>query len=71
MKILNLYAGVGGNRRLWGDKHEITAVEDCELIYDVEDHCQYVKIYLKNDISDLCGDLFAEEQKNIDFDPYD
>lgn len=27
MKILNLYAGVGGNRRLWGDKHEITAVE--------------------------------------------
>lgn len=27
MKILNLYAGVGGNRKLWGDKHEITAVE--------------------------------------------
>ena len=27
MKILNLYAGVGGNRRLWGDKHKITAVE--------------------------------------------
>lgn len=27
MKILNLYAGIGGNRTLWGDKHEITAVE--------------------------------------------
>lgn len=27
MKILNLYAGKGGNRRLWGDEHEITAVE--------------------------------------------
>ena len=27
MKILNLYAGIGGNRRLWGDDHEITAVE--------------------------------------------
>ena len=27
MKILNLYAGIGGNRMLWGDKHEITAVE--------------------------------------------
>jgi len=27
MKILNLYAGIGGNRRLWGDEHEITAVE--------------------------------------------
>lgn len=27
MKILNLYAGIGGNRKLWGDKHDITAVE--------------------------------------------
>ncbi len=27
MKILNLYAGIGGNRKLWGDTHEITAVE--------------------------------------------
>ena len=28
MKILNLYAGIGGNRKLWGDKHEITAIEN-------------------------------------------
>jgi DNA (cytosine-5)-methyltransferase 1 len=27
MNILNLYAGIGGNRKLWGDEHEITAVE--------------------------------------------
>jgi DNA (cytosine-5)-methyltransferase 1 len=27
VKILNLYAGIGGNRKLWGDEHEITAVE--------------------------------------------
>lgn len=27
MKILNLYAGIGGNRALWGDEHEVTAVE--------------------------------------------
>lgn len=27
MKILNLYAGIGGNRKFWGDEHEITAVE--------------------------------------------
>ena len=27
MKILNLYSGIGGNRHLWGDEHEITAVE--------------------------------------------
>lgn len=32
MKILNLYACLGGNRYLWGDDHEITAVElDPEL----------------------------------------
>ncbi len=27
MKILNLYAGVGGNRKLWSNEHEVTAVE--------------------------------------------
>lgn len=27
MKILNLYAGIGGNRKLWGDEHDIMAVE--------------------------------------------
>lgn len=27
MKILNLYSGIGGNRKLWGDRHHITAVE--------------------------------------------
>lgn len=32
MKILNLYACLGGNRADWGDEHEITAVElDPEL----------------------------------------
>lgn len=27
MKILNLYSGIGGNRLLWDNNHEITAVE--------------------------------------------
>lgn len=27
MNILNLYAGIGGNRRLWGNDHTITAIE--------------------------------------------
>jgi DNA (cytosine-5)-methyltransferase 1 len=27
MKILNLYAGVGGNRKLWPAEHKVTAVE--------------------------------------------
>jgi len=36
MKILNLYSGIGGNRKLWGDEHEVTAVEhkpDIAAIY--------------------------------------
>jgi len=32
MKILNLYAGLGGNRKLWANKHEVTAVEYDEKI---------------------------------------
>ena len=27
MRILNCYAGIGGNRKLWGDEHDITAIE--------------------------------------------
>ena len=27
MKILNLYSGIGGNRKLWGDEHQVTSVE--------------------------------------------
>ena len=35
MKILNLYAGIGGNRKLWGDEHEVTAVELDKEIADI------------------------------------
>lgn len=28
MKILNLYGGIGGNRKKWGDSHKITMVEN-------------------------------------------
>jgi len=28
MKILNLHAGIGGNRKLWGDEHEIVSVDN-------------------------------------------
>ena len=34
-KILNLYAGIGGNRMLWGDDYEVTAVEYNEHIAKV------------------------------------
>lgn len=44
MKILNLYAGIGGNRKLWGDEHEIWSIE---LDYDI--WITYKKMY-PNDI---------------------
>jgi len=28
LRICNLYCGIGGNRKLWGNKHEITAIEN-------------------------------------------
>jgi DNA (cytosine-5)-methyltransferase 1 len=38
VKILNLFAGIGGNRSLWGDDHKITAVEiDERIISDYHD----------------------------------
>lgn len=40
MKILNLYSGIGGNRKLWGDEHEVTTVE-----YDPEIARVYSELY--------------------------
>ena len=45
MKILNLYAGIGGNRKLWGDEHEITAVENNKEIAEV-----YKKLFPKDKV---------------------
>ena len=39
IKVLNLYAGIGGNRKLWEDV-EVTAVE-----YDEEIANVYKKLY--------------------------
>jgi len=35
MKILNLYSGIGGNRKLWSNEHDITAIEYKEDIAKV------------------------------------
>lgn len=43
MKILNLYAGIGGNRKLWGNEHEVTSVE-----YDADIAAVYAD-YFPND----------------------
>lgn len=35
MKILNLYCGIGGNRKLWDSRHEIVAVDSNQEIADL------------------------------------
>lgn len=38
MNILNLYCGIGGNRKLWGGGHKVTAVEYKEDIAAIYKH---------------------------------
>lgn len=63
MKILNLYAGIGGNRKLWGDEHEVTAVE-----FDPDIAAVY-KIFFPNDTV-IVGDAheyLIEHHTGFDF----
>lgn len=63
MKILNLYAGIGGNRKLWGDEHEITAVE-----YDEPTARFYQSVFPKDKV--VIGDahkFLLENYKEYDF----
>jgi len=62
MKILNLYAGIGGNRTLWGNDHEITAVE-----YDPFIAAIYKKRYPGDEV--VVGDALEYlEKHSADFD---
>lgn len=63
MKILNLYAGIGGNRKLWGDEHAITAVE-----LDPEIAAVYQQLYPNDTV--IVGDAhqyLLEHYKEFDF----
>jgi|TARA_B100000902_G_scaffold301231_1_gene288961 DNA (cytosine-5)-methyltransferase 1 len=63
LKILNLYAGIGGNRKLWGSEHEITAVE-----YDPNIAKIYEDLYPQDNV--ICGDAhqyLIENFKDYDF----
>ena len=63
MRILNLYAGIGGNRRLWGNEHQITAVEMDPNIAAV-----YADLYPNDEVivSDAHEYLLAN-YKNFDY----
>ena len=63
MKILNLYAGIGGNRKLWGDEHEITSVEYNEDIAKI-----YKDFYPKDNVIIADAHTFLQEYfKEYDF----
>lgn len=52
-KVLNLYAGIGGNRKLWKDV-EVTAVEsDTEIAKIYQEHFPNDKVLIKNAIEEL------------------
>jgi DNA (cytosine-5)-methyltransferase 1 len=63
MKILNLYAGIGGNRKLWGNEHQITAVE---LNKDIADVYQY-HFPEDNVVVDDAIDYFEKHFHEFDF----
>ena len=58
MRILNLYAGIGGNRKLWGDDHQVTAVE-----FDPAIAAVYQKLF-PNDVV-VVGDAVSFLEKNF------
>lgn len=58
MKVLNLYAGIGGNRKLWGDGHDITSVE---LVPEIADH--YHTLYPSDTI--IVGDAHEYLVKHV------
>jgi Site-specific DNA methylase len=62
VKILNLYAGIGGNRKLWGDEHQITAVE-----YDSKIASVYADLWPHDEV--IVGD--AHEYLRVNFREYD
>jgi len=62
MKILNLYSGIGGNRKLWDSNYEITAIEHSKEIAEV------YKDYFPND-KVIIGDAHDFLLKNyMDYD---
>lgn len=63
MKILNLYAGIGGNRKLWDNEHEITAVENKQEIAEI------YQGFFPNDtvIVDDAHNYLLEHFKEFDF----
>lgn len=59
MKILNLYAGIGGNRQLWIG-HDITAVENIDYIADAYEKMHPLDTVVRADAHQYLLDHFKE-----------
>jgi len=63
MKILNLYAGIGGNRKLWGNEHEITPIQyDADIAKIYADHFPNDKVIVAD-----AHDYLLEHHEEFDF----
>lgn len=60
MKILNLYAGIGGNRKLWGVMHEVVAVENNPSIADIYKNLHPLDKIVVDDAHQYLLDHFRE-----------
>ncbi len=63
MKVLNLYAGIGGNRKLWPKECEVTAVENNPEIAKI------YKDFFPDDVVLICDahEYLLKYYKNFDF----
>ena len=59
MKILNLYAGIGGNRKLWPANHDITSVEN-----DPDIAAVYAELFPQDEL--VVGDAHSYLLENFD-----
>ena len=60
MKILNLYCGLGGNRKLWDNEHEIVAIEfNPEIAKFYKDHFPGDKVII-TDAHNYLSDHYSE-----------
>lgn len=63
IKVLNLFAGLGGNRRLWGEDIQVTAIEFNPEIAEV-----YASLYPNDSVIVADAHKFLEDNfKNYDF----
>jgi DNA (cytosine-5)-methyltransferase 1 len=64
MRILNLYAGIGGNRKMWPDHHTVTAIEYDQKIADIyQDQNPFDEVIVSTD----AHKFLLENYQDFDF----